>query len=118
MLAGAGSTSSRTAREYGMRTTSSTDCQNNPNRVNVRDHGPIPPGSYSIGPLLPNSSRRPLTAEPTNLMHGRGGFQTHGCGNRETCSKGCVAATTNAVRDEFNRLMALEEGQNTVAVQP
>lgn len=33
-----------------------------------------------------------------------------------TCSEGCIAATTNRIRDTFNSLMALEEGQNTLRV--
>ncbi len=96
------------------------NCQNNPAQTSVPSHGPIPTGTYTIGPPLPapHNLRRWLTPDPANTMFGRSGFQTHGCGDPATCSEGCIAATTNAVRDEFNRLMALEEGQNTLTVQP
>jgi RHS repeat-associated protein len=93
-------------------------CQNNPHRERVSNRGPIPAGGYTIEPQLPNSSRRKLIPFPTNTMHGRSGFQTHGCGDSSTCSEGCIAATANEVRDRFNDLMALEEGQNTLVVIP
>ena len=94
------------------------DCQDNPNRDDVAFHGPIPDGDYTIEAQRTNSSRRDLTPAPTNEMHGRSGFQTHGCSDRDTCSQGCIAATTNTTRDEFNRLMSLEEGNNTLLVEP
>jgi RHS repeat-associated protein len=94
------------------------DCQDNPNRDDVAFHGPIPDGDYTIEAQRTNSSRRDLTPAPTNEMHGRSGFQIHGCSNRNTCSQGCIAATTNTTRDEFNRLMSLEEGNNTLLVEP
>lgn len=94
------------------------DCQNNPDRTNVSDHGPLPVGTYAIGPQLPGSSRRNLTPQPGTQMFGRFAMQVHGCGNPATCSNGCIAATTNAVRDEFNQKMGLEEGQNTLTVTP
>jgi len=51
-------------------------------------------------------------------MHNRNALQTHGCTDPATCSDGCIAATTNAVRDEFNRILHLEEGRNSVTVVP
>lgn len=92
-------------------------CQNSPPCQNVRDHGPIPPGTYTVGPQLPNSSRRNLTPDPSNTMYRRYGFQTHGCGNPATCSTGCIAFTTNADRDLFNHLMDLEPN-STITVVP
>ncbi|MBI4689534.1 MAG: DUF2778 domain-containing protein [Nitrospirae bacterium] len=94
------------------------DCQDNPDRDYVPNHGPIPDGDYTIEAQKTNSSRRNLTPDPSNNMHGRSGFQIHGCSNRDTCSNGCIGATTNATRDELNRLLSLEEGNNTLHVQP
>ena len=95
-----------------------TDCQNNPNRTGVRNRGPLPTGTYEIERQRPSSSRRDLTPSPGNTMSGRFAFQVHGCRNPASCSEGCIAATTNQVRDEFNRLMSLEEGDNTLTVVP
>jgi RHS repeat-associated protein len=95
-----------------------TDCQNNPNRTGVRNRGPLPTGTYKIEQQRPSSSRRDLTPSPGNTMFGRFAFQVHGCRNPASCSEGCIAATTNQVRDEFNRLMSLEEGNNTLTVVP
>ena len=94
------------------------NCQNNPNRVDQQNHGPIPPGRYGIGGQRQNSSRRNLTPDPANNMHGRDALQTHGCTNPATCSDGCVAAVDNATRDAYNAALALEEGRNTLTVVP
>ena len=94
------------------------DCQNNPAHTNVMDHGPIPVGAFTIGGQLPNSSRRPLTPLPATQMFGRFGMQLHGCGNAATCSNGCIAATTNPIRDLLNQRLSQEEGQNTLQVVP
>ncbi len=93
------------------------NCQNNPNRVSVREHGPLPPGNYRIGARNGHGHRRPLTAAPGNVTYGRGDFQTHGCPDPATCSQGCIAATTNATRNLFDRLMSLES-PNTLTVVP
>lgn len=97
------------------------DCQNNPDRINVQNHGPVVPGSYGIGAQRAGSSRRnldpsPQTQQTLNAIS-RGAFQTHGCSDPATCSNGCIAATTNATRDEFNRLMSLET-DNSLQVVP
>gem|GEM_PF-3407798 len=94
------------------------DCQNNPKRTGVSDHGPLPTGDYSVGPQHKGSSRRDLKPGNPGQMGGRFGMQVHGCGNPQTCSDGCIAATTNKVRDRFNLLMGLEEGRNTMHVTP
>src|SRR5262249_31861890 len=82
-----------------------SDCQNNQNRAAVKNHGPIPIGSYTIGPRRPSSSRRDLTPSPGNTMFGRTAFQIHGCRYPASCSEGCIAATTNQIRDEINRIL-------------
>jgi RHS repeat-associated protein len=95
------------------------DCRDNPSRQNIPSRGPLPMGNYTIGTMTaPGSSRRNLTPSPSNSMHGRSGFQTHGCRDRNTCSEGCIAATTNNTRDEYNRLMSQEEGNNSLMVIP
>ncbi len=93
-------------------------CRNNPDREKTKDAGPLPWGGYNIGPQKSNYSRRALSPFPSNDMHERGDFQIHGCKDPKTCSQGCIGATTNAVRDQFNRLMSLEEGNNTLIVIP
>jgi len=92
--------------------------KNNPNYTHVPFHGPIPVGKYKIGSQRRNSSRRDLVPFPANNMFGRNNFQIHGCGNPNTCSEGCVAATRISTRNTFNRLMSLEEGRNTLRVIP
>jgi RHS repeat-associated protein len=94
------------------------DCQNNPNRIDRQNHGPLPTGQYSMGAQRRNSSRRPLTPNAQTDMHDRDSMQTHGCTDPATCSEGCIAATTNATRDELNRILSLEEGRNTLTVVP
>jgi len=93
-------------------------CQNDPDRTDVPFHGPIPVGDYIIGCQRPNSSRRDLTPMAYNNMYWRSSFQIHGCKNPANCSEGCIAATTNQVRDRFNFLMSLEEGNNWLYVRP
>ncbi|MBN8884177.1 MAG: hypothetical protein J0I77_00525 [Rudaea sp.] len=84
------------------------DCQNNPQCQDVPNHGPAPAGSYTIGPpTAPGGGRRNLRPNAGTNMHGRDGMQSHGCIN-----------TANRDRDEYNQDMALEEGHNTVTVQP
>jgi RHS repeat-associated protein len=82
------------------------NCQNNPDKTGVSNHGPIPVGNYNIGPITkPGGSRRRLTPDPV----GRFGFELHGCPNPATCSDGCIGATTNADRDR--RPPALSSGR-------
>jgi RHS repeat-associated protein len=83
-------------------------CQNNGKCQDSGFSGPIPLGNYDIGSQNRGSSRRDLTPHPDNTMYGRGRFQIHGCGNSATCSDGCIAATTNPVRDRLNYLLSLE----------
>ncbi|MFM6928982.1 MAG: tlde1 domain-containing protein [Bdellovibrio sp.] len=92
---------------------------NNPAATDILNSGPLPVGSYSVGPMNPGSKRRNLTPLPgTDLGNRTGGFQTHGCSNPSTCSNGCIAATTNGDRDLLNFIFGLEEGNNTINVVP
>ena len=93
------------------------NCQNNPDRTGESFRGPIPTGEYTIGSMN-SRGRRNLTPLGFNNMQGRDHFQIHGCGNRDRCSAGCIAATTNATRDRLNALLSLEEGNNTLTVEP
>jgi hypothetical protein len=94
-------------------------CQNNPDKANVPFHGPIPVGLYTIGmPTTPGGYRRRLSPLPLNQMFGRSSFELHGCPNPATCSEGCIGATTNAVRNQLNKDLGLEEGLNTLTVVP
>ena len=94
------------------------NCQNNPDKTSVSDSGPLPVNDYSIGRQRRGSSRRDLTPSDTSKMFDRFAMQIHGCSNTKTCSNGCIAATSNKVRDEFNSAMSLEEGRNTLHVVP
>jgi hypothetical protein len=85
------------------------DCQDNPGRTGVPDHGPLPATDYSIGQQH-GLSRRDLTPVDPTRMGGRFAMQLHGCRNPATCSNGCIAAVTNRVRDLLNQLLHLEEG--------
>ena len=83
---------------------------NNPAMQNVRNVGPLPQGTYMIGPqqnnvtvsgtILRGSLR--LTPDPKNQMHGRSGFLIHG-DNRirnQSASLGCPVLTRE-IRDEI-----------------
>jgi len=93
-------------------------CQNNPERTDVPFHGPIPVGDYIIGPPRGNPAHRALLPEPYNNMQTRVRFQIHGCRIPSECSEGCIGATSNKIRDRFNYLMSLEEGDNFLRVVP
>ena len=102
----------------GQNTPDCPDCRDNPDRTNVPFAGPTPTGDYSIGAQRENSSRRPLTPLPGTDTFGRDRLQTHGCGDENTCSTGCIGFTTNPDRDAFNDAMSREEGDNTLTVVP
>jgi RHS repeat-associated protein len=92
------------------------DCQNNPDRTNVSDHGPIPVGNYRIGPITkPGGSRRRLTPDTPN---GRTNLELHGCRYPEKCSEGCIGATSTPDRNLLNEDLSLEEGNNWLTVVP
>jgi RHS repeat-associated protein len=98
---------------------SGSPCQNNPACSNIENVGPLPSGSYIVGPQKSYTSRRPLTPESPKDIFGAnrpGGYQTHGCGNEASCSDGCIAATRNVIRDKLNNLFNLEPN-NIISVQ-
>jgi hypothetical protein len=72
----------------------------NPDLDNEQDHGPIPKGTYTIGPFFDDppspTSKGPVVAhlypDTSNQMYGRSGFMIHG-DNRamnHTASDGCI----------------------------
>jgi YD repeat-containing protein len=94
-----------------------TNCQNNPDRTDVQSQGPIPPGLYNIeaknNPRRNHQTWRYL--EPVEPIK-RGPFAIHGCGNPNTCSEGCLAATDNNTRDDLDFFLRFEEGKNRLTV--
>jgi hypothetical protein len=68
----------------------------NPNLQNVRDEGPIPEGTYTIGPACTHPGKGPvvMALEPgrSNQMFGRSGFLIHGDNDEmnHTASEGCI----------------------------
>jgi RHS repeat-associated protein len=91
---------------------------NNPALELIPSVGPIPIGSYSIGPQqtnvtgaglrLPGSMR--LTPDPANWMYGRGGFLIHGDNSRQdrSASEGCIIegpAVRNSIGKSADRVL-------------
>ena len=70
--------------------------KNNPALQQVPNVGPIPRGSYRIGPPHDTPNHGPfvlaLTEDPANEMFGRAGFLIHGNSIKEpgTASHGCI----------------------------
>jgi len=70
--------------------------KNNPTMQDVPKIGPLPQGTYSIGP--PHDSPRTgpytmdLVPDPTNQMFGRSDFRIHGAAKKspELSSEGCI----------------------------
>jgi hypothetical protein len=84
---------------------------NNPLDARLRGHGPIPPGSYTMGPWYDDppgpASKGPkvtrLIPDPTNRMYGRDAFMVHGDNDamNHTASDGCIVAA-HAYRAEIS----------------
>jgi Protein of unknown function (DUF2778) len=78
---------------------------NNPNDVSVKNHGPIPPGLYSIGRPVNfiggvGQLALPLEPDKINVMYGRSGFFIHGDNSKfnHSASDGCII-TARSVRE-------------------
>lgn len=73
--------------------------KNNPASVGLAGRGPIPPGTYSIGPMFvsPQSGRGTmrLTPQAGTNTYGRAGFEMHGDSNSHpgAASHGCICTT-------------------------
>ena len=72
------------------------DTMNDPDSQNVEGHGPVPQGTYRIGPANTVPHLGPiamaLTPDPANTMFGRSGFFIHGDNvlMNHTASEGCI----------------------------
>lgn len=79
-------------------------CCNRPVAQSVSDAGPIPRGSYSIGPPRDDEQMGPfalpLEPHPDNEMYGRFGFYCHGDNETHDASTGCVILS-RACREEI-----------------
>jgi hypothetical protein len=68
----------------------------NPDLQDVPDEGPIPEGTYTIGPASTHPGKGPvvmaLEPDPSNQMFGRSGFLIHGDNveMNHTASDGCI----------------------------
>lgn len=75
------------------------DGRNNPDMQDVHNIGPIPQGSYTIGPAYEDPEKGPivmhLTPSPDNEMFGRSGFLMHGNNPENDASEGCIIMSPN-----------------------
>jgi len=99
-------------------------CRNNPECANVKDVGPIPPGSYKIN----NTNSRPhfFDLEPippvrlweTWILRKRSGFELH----PGSVSVGCITINSShgipSSYSDLERLLKKEDPHNTLQVQP
>lgn len=91
---------------------------NNPSQQSTPDVGPIPQGSYTIGPQTnsPNTGPGvlPLTPDPGTNTFGRNAFQIHGdnAQGNQSASEGCIV-TGPGVRNKI-----AGSGDNTLVVVP
>jgi len=90
--------------------------KNDPSKQCEKDVGPIPRGSYKIGPPGPGPSpfSLPLTPDPSNEMCGRSGFYIHGdsISHPGNASTGCIilnkASREDIVRTGIATLIVVE----------
>jgi hypothetical protein len=74
------------------------------------NYGPLPTGSYTIGPAEDSVKlgpvAMPLVPDPANQMHGRSGFFIHAdsVANPGTASEGCIVPV-NGVNGEAGRVI-------------
>lgn len=70
--------------------------ENNPKMQKLKLVGPIPIGTYTIGPAYHDPHKGPcvmrLTPDPDNEMFGRSGFLIHGDSSKhdDSASEGCI----------------------------
>jgi uncharacterized protein RhaS with RHS repeats len=97
-------------------------CQNNSAAQGVSNSGPIPEGTYSIGPQGTPLSKNARRLTPINVPNigKRGNFDIHGCIDPATCSNGCISATgapNDPTRDDLNKLLNLEPTNKLKVIQ-
>jgi hypothetical protein len=90
---------------------------NNPASEGIAFKGPIPRGTYTIGPVQPDGGHMgpfvlPLTPWPVNNMFGRSGFFIHGDNSQvnHSASNGCI------ILGRQWRLMISSSGDTNLAV--
>ena len=92
--------------------------RNNPSAQNRKDEGPIPQGTYDIGPQTSSERTGPgilrLTPQPGTNTFGRKYFQIHGDNRRgnQSASDGCIILNRN-IRDRIGN-----SGDNILRVVP
>lgn len=70
--------------------------KNDPNHVDKKNVGPLPPGFYTIGPVYRHPRLGPvvmnLEPDPDNQMFNRGDFRIHGASmsDPDHSSEGCI----------------------------
>lgn len=78
------------------------DGRNNPDADQQEGVGPLPRGTYTVGPSFMHAHAGPgtrrLTPDPSNDMHGRAGFLIHGDNARHDASNGCIIAPPDCRR--------------------
>jgi len=79
--------------------------RNNPAYEAVKNTGPIPKGTYSIGAAYTDATKGPvvmrLTPSGGQDMHGRDAFLIHGDNARNDASEGCIILS-RAIRDQIS----------------
>ena len=81
---------------YGTGYSGLQQCKDKPADANIPLFGPIPPGSYTIGPAFNNTPlgdlAMPLIPDPTNVMFSRTGLWIHGdsIAHPGAASHGCI----------------------------
>ncbi len=81
--------------------------KNDPEKCDVHNEGPIPPGRYMIGDPRDTESHGPyvlpLSPDAANEMYGRSGFLIHGdsVAHPGTASQGCIILP-RAVRERIH----------------
>ena len=97
------------------------ECKNRSNRVEIRGRGPIPPGTYKIGPPFTSKKSGPITmrlvpVEGTDTL-GRSAFEIHGDSIEHPgmASEGCIVMKREARLRVADRVAA---GDDLLTVVP
>src|SRR5713226_627438 len=98
----------------GAGTTTATG-RNNPLMQGAANQGPIPTGTYHVGPAYHNAHTGPTSMNLTPMGHnarGRSGFMIHGDNRASNASQGCVIMPPAA------RQQVANSGDTTLVVVP
>lgn len=90
--------------------------KNNPKMQAMKKTGPVPRGTYTIGPPYEDPHKGPcvmrLTPDPSDEMFGRSGFLIHGDNSKHDASEGCIILgplTRLAVAASANKILNVIE---------